>query len=209
MSGGKDVPCNTHVYFRVNEGKLDMTVCCRSNDIYWGAYGANAVHFSFLQEFMASWIGVGVGLYYQISNNYHIYTNVVKESKFIDLAVDAIEHDHYVDGQVPTYPLVKHSAEAFLEDCENFVRCATMVSPAIGYSQVSKFPTFNEPFFPEVAVPMFASYVARKNGLLGGGAIEAGRIAAKDWRIACTDWLTRHNRNRSVTVEKENEPAAK
>ncbi len=39
----KDLPCNTHVYFKIRDNHLLMTVCCRSNDIVWGAYGANVV----------------------------------------------------------------------------------------------------------------------------------------------------------------------
>src|SRR4051812_29373079 len=39
--GGKDVPCNTTAFFDRRDGRLNMMVCCRSNDIYWGAYGAN------------------------------------------------------------------------------------------------------------------------------------------------------------------------
>lgn len=91
----RDKPCNTHVYFRVrgergnidhgngNVGDfdnrvLDMTVCCRSNDIIMGAYGANAVHFSLLQEYVASMVGVGVGTYRQVSNNYHMYVRDVE-----------------------------------------------------------------------------------------------------------------------------------
>jgi hypothetical protein len=55
--GGKDVPCNTQIFLSARRKMaetdirvLDMQVCCRSNDILWGAYGANAVHFSMLQE---------------------------------------------------------------------------------------------------------------------------------------------------------------
>jgi thymidylate synthase len=72
----RDRPCNTHVYFlRRNNlfAELEMTVCCRSNDMIMGGYGANAVHFSILQSYMAARIGVTVGAYYQISNNYHVY----------------------------------------------------------------------------------------------------------------------------------------
>ncbi len=87
VKGLKDRPCNTHVYFRrrevqstrggdlVVEDVLDMTVLCRSNDIIWGAYGANAVHFSYLQEYVAGMLGVEVGTYYQVSNNYHAYVS--------------------------------------------------------------------------------------------------------------------------------------
>ena len=46
----KDVPCNTHIYFRRRGESLDMTVCNRSNDLVWGALGSNIVHFSFLMS---------------------------------------------------------------------------------------------------------------------------------------------------------------
>jgi len=91
IAGGKDVPCNTHVYFRVNAGALDMTVCNRSNDIIWGAYGANAVHFSVLQEYVADLVGVKGGAYYQMANNFHAYIereDVVKLFNTSELLLD-------------------------------------------------------------------------------------------------------------------------
>ena len=75
----KDRPCNTHCYFRARDGELDMTIMCRSNDIIWGAYGANAVHFSMLLEYMAGRIGIRVGKMYQFSNNYHAYVNMLEK----------------------------------------------------------------------------------------------------------------------------------
>lgn len=69
----KDLACNTTVYFKINFGMLDMTVCCRSNDMLWGAYGANAVQFSILQEYVASMVGAKVGVYRQISDSLHVY----------------------------------------------------------------------------------------------------------------------------------------
>lgn len=75
----RDVPCNTHIYPRITRGRLHLTVCCRSNDAIWGAHGANAVHFSFLLQYMAARIGVGIGLLYQLSNNYHMYTETARE----------------------------------------------------------------------------------------------------------------------------------
>jgi thymidylate synthase len=82
LGGGKDVPCNTNAFFRVTNGKLDMMVNCRSNDIFWGAYGANAVHFSFLQEYVASSIGVEVGRYWQNSFNFHAYVDRFPKEKW-------------------------------------------------------------------------------------------------------------------------------
>lgn len=75
---GKDFPCNTTATLqRDTEGKLDLTVFCRSNDLIWGAYGANAVHFSMLLEYMANWIGCPVGVYRQVSVNWHGYLTTV------------------------------------------------------------------------------------------------------------------------------------
>jgi hypothetical protein len=69
----KDIPCNTAIYFAIVNGKLNMTVTNRSNDMIWGAYGANAVHMSMLQEFVACALGRKVGYYFQFSNDFHIY----------------------------------------------------------------------------------------------------------------------------------------
>jgi thymidylate synthase len=72
--GGKDVPCNVIATFqRGILGELNLDVFCRSNDIVWGAYGANAVHFSILLEYMAAWIGCPIGVYRQHSVNFHAY----------------------------------------------------------------------------------------------------------------------------------------
>src|SRR5262249_6139538 len=76
---GKDLPCNLVLTFQRNfNGALDLTVFCRSNDIIWGAYGANAVHFSMLLEYMALWIGCPIGVYRQVSVNWHGYFNTLQ-----------------------------------------------------------------------------------------------------------------------------------
>ena len=68
-----DTPCNTHIYFRTVGGRLDMTVCNRSNDLVWGMLGANIVHMSILQEYIANATGLPVGTYHQFTNNLHVY----------------------------------------------------------------------------------------------------------------------------------------
>jgi thymidylate synthase len=90
----KDIPCNTNIYLRARNGYLDMTVCCRSNDLVWGAYGANAVHFSILLEYLAARTGLQIGFYYQVSNNFHMYEATAKEP--------ASEIDLYKRGVTPS-----------------------------------------------------------------------------------------------------------
>jgi thymidylate synthase len=81
---GKDVPCNDTATFQVDtQGRLQLSVFCRSNDLIMGAYGANVVQFSVLHEFMAAWIQVPLGNYYQISVNWHAYLRDIDKVRHI------------------------------------------------------------------------------------------------------------------------------
>lgn len=113
---GKAVPCNLMATFQFspNDGRLNMAVFNRSNDIIWGCYGANAVHFSMLLEYMARRIGVEVGTYTQISVNWHAYVNKFEALLPIaDHVVDIPGHglavkavlDPYRDNKVVVVPM--------------------------------------------------------------------------------------------------------
>lgn len=90
-SGGKDVPCNTAIYFDPMGDELNMTVTNRSNDLVWGAYGANVVHMSFLHSYIAHMVGKKTGTYYQMSNNLHLYVDFPITQKLIDLKTGEIK----------------------------------------------------------------------------------------------------------------------
>lgn len=181
---GKDIPCNTHAYVSVNnEGHLDMTVCCRSNDIIWGAYGSNAVHFSMLQELFAAWVERPVGRLTQVSNNYHAYIEQYQKiSNLCDEVRDPVyrmERNPYSLGSLKPFPLVARDPEEWLEQCEGFVS--------------GGMPTEDsEPFFYRVAEPMRRAYLAHKRHDTDE-AIEILNTdcAATDWRRAGVEWLSR------------------
>ena len=73
LAGGKDIACNINIKFKIRNGKLDITVDNRSNDLHWGTFGANLCQFSTIQSMMAAWLGIPVGTYYQITDSLHIY----------------------------------------------------------------------------------------------------------------------------------------
>lgn len=75
-TGQRDRPCNIAVTFRTRLDELDMTVHNRSNDLVWGALGANVVHFTYIQEMIATAAGLNVGRYYVMTNNLHVYTEM-------------------------------------------------------------------------------------------------------------------------------------
>lgn len=102
----KDLPCNVMATFqRDKNGALDLTVFCRSNDIIWGAYGANAVQFATLLEYMALWIGCPVGIYTQISINWHGYLDTLEKVKNIRPDRVGYVYNPYIDDNIHYIPM--------------------------------------------------------------------------------------------------------
>lgn len=176
----KDRPCNTHIYFDMRNNMLNMTVCCRSNDALWGAYGSNVVHFSMLQELIASAVGCDVGVYRQFSNNFHAYTSVPLASEFINSPPTADSYDLYATGVAHTFPMLAdgETYDQFLSDC------ATMVNGGHG---------FYTRFMHEVAHPMMQIYLSRKWGTSYQKHIES--MAKCDWYHGLMIWISNREKN--------------
>lgn len=201
----KDRPCNTHVYLRVWEidngpdlmrppedqgkypprtrGVLDMTVCCRSNDAIWGAYGANAVHFSVLQEYLAAAVGVGVGTYYQVSNNFHVYDNELLARCATGLG--RTESLRYERGEVSTTPMVT-VPDRFVQDCGQF--CLDVDDL---WSDGSHGEPYHNVWLSTTAWNMAIAHYYYKKGDVPMARRAVAAIVADDWRLACAEWLDR------------------
>lgn len=185
---GKDFPCNLLAVFGVDhEERLEMTVYNRSNDMVWGAYGANAVHFSVLQEFVARSLGREVGCYHQVSANFHAYVDTLEQvSSLGELAagpnalVEEDDRDPYRCGKVKPFPLMQVKTEIWLQDLHVFME----EGPIVG---------LRDPFFRRVAGPMWQAHEAYKT--LEGEeryhiALEIlEQVKATDWRLAAQEWL--------------------
>lgn len=76
-----DVPCTTTGIFEIVNGRLNLTIFMRSNDIYLGT-PYNVQMFCYLLQVMANTLNIPVGIYTHIVNNLHIYQRdiVVLES---------------------------------------------------------------------------------------------------------------------------------
>ena len=195
----KDLPCNTHIYFSVNhESRLDMMVCNRSNDIVWGALGANVVHMSILQEIMAALVGVEVGRYWQTSMNMHLYVDRHEElmHSMAEKAWPSNEmYDPYESSSIAPMPLVSEEEDAasFLGEVQMFLDHG----PAIG---------IGSRFLRRVAGPMYWAHAAYKQQdqsrsvRFSNMRHELSRIKALDWRCASLDWTTRREEK---AIEKE------
>lgn len=186
VQGSADVPCNTQCYFTIRDGKLDMAVTCRSNDLLWGAHGANAVHFSILQEYIAAKVGVGMGELIQFSWNYHLYENVLKHAPAA-MAIDLYDTDHYTGpaDTVEVSPIFNpDTMEVFERDLPEFLsRAAPSGKPG---------KDIEHEFLLRTALPMLAAWRAYKNADLFLACQLAQTIEAQDWKVASAEWMQRH-----------------
>jgi thymidylate synthase len=183
-TSSKDTPCNTTIYFRLNAGFLDMTLCCRSNDLVWGAYGANAVHFSILHEYISRACDLPQGKMYQLSNNFHIYephwplmapTPLINLDPYETTLPKLLRQD-----AIQVIPLFKHMhfARDFIDDCQKIV--------------MGKLAYVETRFLRTVAVPMLDAYRVRDSDA-AGECVAA--IPDCDWKQAASQWLIRRHEN--------------
>ncbi len=176
----KDKACNTQIVFDTRGGVLNMAVFNRSNDLWWGAYGANVVHFSILQEVVAASVGLPVGVYRQISNNLHLYTDLYNAGEYLNVPPAAEEYNLYALDKVRSIPLMMNSNyKLFLAECDRF--CSDPFKEGVPYTNS---------FFSRVAHPMAMVSRVRKNKQ-GVGRTFAESIRASDWREAAHAWINR------------------
>lgn len=182
----RDKACNTQIFFDLRRDQLNMTVTNRSNDIWWGAYGANAVHFSFLQEFVASALQVPVGEYRQFSNNFHLYTELYDARKYVVSPPNDVEYDGYRAGNVTSRPIMENDNwMGFSLDCSSFCR-----SPF-------SYNDYQHAFFKHTAWPMAMVSYDRKNNK-SDGVKWAEKIESSDWRLATLQWIERREKAKNI-----------
>ena len=185
----KDVPCNTHVYFKIRGGRLEMTVSCRSNDIIWGTYGANAVHFSILQEYIAARIGVPMGTYYHLSDSFHAYEGVYE--KTLDVLDqknigDTLWYDSYLGWNKGMHytPEPMFTKPEYIDiDISNFLNVPTQV--------MEDDLSYYNNFFSETAVPMLKAWKKYKQQDYESAILQLEGVPSLDWRKAAIEWLER------------------
>ncbi len=193
----KDLPCNTHAYLsRDQDGRLDLMVCNRSNDAVWGALGANAVHFSVLQEVMAGLISCPIGRYWQVSNNMHLYLDRHEAlmNTLADRAFPSTITDPYADGSVMVTPILpRGDAAQFLREVPMFLEEGLPLG-------------MTSPFLRRVAYPMSRAVQAMRSvppptrydialsELMGMQKDSDWRVVSEAWiRQKKVEWEMRHN----------------
>jgi len=182
-------PCNLIATFRIQEGRLNMSVFNRSNDLIWGCCGANAVHFPILQEYLAGRIGIGVGEYWQISTNLHMYVDEYEKlckrgnSKPLDQML--VDNSEYGDTQ----PLIDDRL-TFDDEQRDTITIIDEIHK--GSNDIDARHITNS-FLRGTVIPMALAYRCFRQKDITG-AIEAMEpVIADDWHLAGCEWLERRH----------------
>lgn len=186
---GKAIPCNLIATFQVDPiwKALDLVVFCRSNDIIWGTYGANAVHFGFLLEYVCVESGLEVGKYTQISVNYHAYKDqynkclpITEQAAFSGYTGEVIPMS--VQPDVIIADILKSADESLY----------TRGSLGIKFFHL-------DPWSEMCHRMMWAHQLFRENKI--DGAINVLKMGhGSDWELAGIAWLNRRKNNRELRI---------
>lgn len=194
----RDIPCNDLIKVDIRDGAVNLMVIARSNDAIWGAYGSNVVMFSMLLRYIAASLGLPVGWYQQISLDFHEYVEVADRTPMPAGVGSLYQHpgDPYTEGLVRVVPF--GDINTWTQDLDHFfLRVDQRLDPTVGLVN---------PWWQEVAVPMWQAWTALRGGIgsqvisasgredarqVIGEAILDGARPTVDWLFAARQWLER------------------
>jgi len=184
----KDIPCNTHVYFKIRNHALHATVCCRSNDVIWGCYGANVVQFSMLQVLLAGALGYAVGTLTQISDSWHVYPSNPRYKEIFEAQHPDIQPYRAVNTP-PGSLLLLPEGHAGDDHLKNYLHILSEVSMFVN-GKISTDELMH-PFLKDLVVPMYSVWKAYKQQDVEVALMLCDNIVPQDWQMAAREWLGR------------------
>lgn len=107
----KDIPCNTTVYLKIKNNKLDITILNRSNDLYLGV-PYNVFVFFILQCYIARQLKCEIGIQTHYTDSLHLYERDFDKVKCI-LDSNSLQSISDIEQQLSfdnsQYASVKHT----------------------------------------------------------------------------------------------------
>lgn len=108
-----DIPCNTTIYLKIRNGKLDITVLNRSNDLFLGV-PYNVFVFNCIQKYAATALGVDTGVQRHFTDSLHLYQSNIEK---VDNIIQTNDRDEILSWK--DYPSPHHLYTSLLSEHES------------------------------------------------------------------------------------------
>lgn len=108
----KDIPCTSYFNFHIRDGKLNMHVVMRSNDLHKG-FIYDAHNFMIIQNILAGWLEVEVGKYTHTASSLHIYESDMENMLDVLNSIDEDVYDNM--EEIPKIGLNKEEFDKTIE----------------------------------------------------------------------------------------------
>lgn len=168
----KDKACNLSLVFSIVRSQVQLTVFNRSNDaVYGGVTGANPVHMSYFQQWVADQLDTPMGKLIFVSNNLHVYTELYNHW-------DKLKYPKHAEEQEATYLKL-----GSLEEIEDL--CAIYEG---------KTPTayeFKSPHLEYIVKPILNAWMVKKYGGGNWNDVMAELVSCSDASLEaqCCEWM--------------------
>lgn len=145
----EDIPCNICSMLKIRDNKLEWSQIMRSNDIYRGM-PYNFIQYTTIQEILAGWLGVQVGVYSHYCDSLHLY-----ERDCVRIS------DYEFEGNSDILSINKSDCDYLIK--EMYDRMKHLCNKGIGEKEVdilacigSEYTAYNNIMY------IIAAYIARK-----------------------------------------------
>lgn len=124
-TSSKDIPCNTTVYIKIREDKLDLTVLNRSNDLFLGI-PYNVFAFNCLQKYIAHQLNLKPGTQRHFTDSLHLYRENIETVTRVIQTNSQEEISHWQERTHPAqiYSCIVNESKAICELRPENINCS-------------------------------------------------------------------------------------
>lgn len=147
----KDKACNLVLVFSITEEEeVQLMVYNRSNDaVYGNVTGANPVHMSYFQQYVADSLSRNMGKLYFTSTNLHVYTELYPHWGRMEMTSTDIAYPKYANmGSLIEYELLWHDIKTnknVLGDYKS-PQITEIIKPLLSSFLTRKFKNLDRPY---------------------------------------------------------------
>lgn len=177
----EDIPCNICACLKLRDGKLEWLQVMRSNDLFLGL-PYNFVQWTSLQEVVAGWLGVEVGLYTHVVDSLHVYEH--------DLSSLATTHGSIAAENTDSLAVEKERFDTIL--CGVLAGVEALMAPALDRRELNELvPPDSWPIAYRNWFLILAAESARRRNWPETAELLASRCDNPSLRQTWANWLTR------------------